>query len=151
MFDQTYGLVRSPDDTGAFRGLHGKGKNPRFLSRSSGLALAAAARFTKASRRHSALALVALGLLGGAGPASAACTTSGGASSASGTLVPNSGDTVDCTASNTVSIDNEAATGVTVTVDGGAALEPTPPLSAINLGEGATIINDGIIEGTDTS
>ncbi|MGG7643711.1 autotransporter domain-containing protein [Rhodovulum sp. YNF3179] len=150
MFDQTYGLVPSPDDTGAFRGLHGKGKNPRFLSRSSGLALAAAARFTKASRRHSALALVALGLLGGTGPAWATCTISGGASSASGTLVPNSDDTVDCTASNAVSIDNEAATGVTVTVDGGAALEPTPPLSAINLGEGAKIFNDGIIVGKNT-
>ncbi|MGD9254520.1 MAG: autotransporter domain-containing protein, partial [Chromatiales bacterium] len=96
--------------------------------------------------RPSALALILLSLLGGTGPAWAVCTTSGGVSADSGTLAPNSGETVDCTSTNNVSIDNDVATNVTVKVSSGD-LTPAATLSAINLNEGATIINDGVITG----
>jgi outer membrane autotransporter protein len=102
--------------------------------------------FAARSGRRSALALILSSLLAGTGPAWAVCTTSGGVQTDSGTLAPNSGETVDCTSTNNVSIDNDAAINVTVTVSSGD-LKPAATLSAINLNRSATIINDGVITG----
>ena len=52
--------------------------------------------FAARSGRRSALALILSSLLAGTGPAWAVCTTSGGVQTDSGTLAPNSGETVDC-------------------------------------------------------
>jgi len=86
-------------------------------------------------------------LLAGAAPVWAVCTTTGGVSASSGTLVPNSGETVDCTLSNTVSINNDLATGVTVNVAGGGDITTTATRVPINLGAGTTINNDGTVTG----
>lgn len=107
------------------------------------------ANYAEGLLRGSALALIVSSLLVTT-PAQAACTITGGVSADSGTLAPNDGDSVFCNDTNTVSIDNEAATGVNVTVSSGN-LTPAATLGAINLGEGAAITNDGVITGDNVA
>lgn len=63
--------------------------------------------------KRAAIAIAVCVLLGGTGPVWAACN---GVSF--GTVTPYSGDAVTCTLTNILTIENTAASDVTVTVDG---------------------------------
>ena len=75
-------------------------------------------------------------------------TPSGATTDVNGVLTPQTSDAVlvgSRGGDNVVSIDNDAAENVTVNVSGAAVLKPATSKSAINLGSGAAINNDGTI------
>lgn len=87
---------------------------------------------------------------GEAGPVWANCTVNPPASSvSSGVLVPQSNDDVICSGTSNISLDNDAANGVTV--DNTGSLTPAATLPPINLNAGSNIINAEVITGQDVS